>query len=291
MKKLRVALVFGILSASVPPASLASEPLDPIAAPGEIRTAQQLLLALERVDDKVDTLQADIQYDRRFRLQGDQHVRRGKLYYNANRAGDPGDGARVNPERAFAIDFETLWLVTAGRKEQDRQIWVFDGRWLIEKRPDKKQYVAREIAEPGEDFDPLSIKEGIMPIPIGQRAADVLERFDAELVEHHRGLEGELPTLVAFAGDCYQLKLTPKPGFTEESKFREVRLWYEKEALMPKMSRAVDRKGDVSFVQLLRVKRNERLPRGVMTVQPPPENAGWDVQIERRRDAAADAGR
>ena len=57
---------------------------------------------------------------------------------------------------------------------------MFDGQWLIEKRPDKKQFVAREIAAPGEDFDPLSIKEGIMPIPIGQRAADVLERFDVE---------------------------------------------------------------------------------------------------------------
>ena len=109
-----------------------------------------------------------------------------------------------------------------------------------------------------------------------------------ELVPHDQGLDGEPPTLVTFAGDCYQLRLVPKPEFADESKFTEIRLWYEKEALMPKMSRAVDQKGDVSFVQLLNVERNERLPMGVMAVAPPPEKQGWDVQIERRREAAAD---
>ena len=259
----------------------------PIGAVDEkIRTAQQLLVALERVDDRLETLQADIQYDRRFRLQGDQHVRRGKLYYFADREGESGEGKRVKPDRAFEIDFQTLWLVQAERKEQDRQTWVFDGRWLIEKRPDKKQFIAREIAAPGEEFDPLSIKEGIMPIPIGQRAADVLDRYGAQLVPHPDGLGEEPATLTAFVSDCHQLKLVPKPGHAEESKFEEIRLWYEKETLMPRMSRAVDRKGDVSFVQLLNVKRNERLPRGVMVIAPPPEDAGWDVQVERRGAAA-----
>jgi len=248
----------------------------------KIRTAQQLLVALERVDDRLETLQADIQYDRRFRLQGDQHVRRGKLYYFADREGESGEGKRVKPDRAFEIDFQSLWLVQAERKEQDRQTWVFDGRWLVEKRPDKKQFIAREIAAPGEEFDPLSIKEGIMPIPIGQRAADVLERYEAQLVPHPDGLGEEPATLTAFVSDCHQLKLMPKPGYMEESKFKEIRLWYEKETLMPRMSRAVDRKGDVSFVQLLNVERNERLPRGVMVIAPPPEGAGWDVQVERR---------
>lgn len=286
MKRMQRTGLFGVLLVGFACAAplAAAEPLDPAAAPGEIRGPQQLLIALERVDDRVDTLQADIQYDRRFRLQGDRHVRRGKLFYRAERDSPAAEGAR--PKRAFEIDFKDLWLVTAQRKEEDRQIWVFDGRWLIEKRPDKKQFIAREIAPPGEDFDPLSIKEGIMPIPIGQRAADVLERFDVELVDAHTGLDGEPKQLITFAGDCYQLRLTPKEAYVEESKFSEIRLWYEREALMPRMSRAVDQKGDVSFVQLLNVERNERLPRGVMTVVPPPENEGWDVQIEPRRGVA-----
>jgi len=256
----------------------------------EIRTAQQLLVALERIDDRVDTLMADLQYDKRFHLQGDRHVRRGKLFYRAERPEEvAGDGKRVRPRRAFEIDFQDLWLVSANRQEDDRQTWVFDGRWLIEKRPDQKQYIAREVAAEGESFDPLSIREGIMPIPIGQRAADVLERFDVELVPHPEGLEGEPSSLTTFVSDCHQLRLVPKDARAEDAKFREIRLWYEKETLMPRMSRAVDRAGDVSFVQLLNVKCNERLPRGAIAVTPPPEGEGWDVQIERRR-AQAEAG-
>ena len=277
-------LVFGVVVGGGAVAVPADAELQAVAQ--EIRTPQQLLVALERVDDLVETLSADIQYDKRFRLQGDQHVRRGKLYYRATRDVGAGDGARARPDRAFEIDFQDLWLVTAGRKEADRQTWVFDGQWLIEKRPEKKQFIAREIAGPGEEFDPLSIKEGIMPIPIGQRAADVLERFDVELVPHPEGLADEPVTLVTFASGCYQLKLVPKASFESEAKFKEIRLWYEKETLMPRMSRAVDRKGDVSFVQLLNVERNERLPRGVMVVTAPPEEAGWDVQVEYRRAAA-----
>ncbi len=268
--------VMGVVLVAGAPGSAVGEPRDAVAEPGEIQTAEQLLVALERVDDTVETLQADIQYDRRFRLQGDQHVRRGKLYYRATR----GATNDARPTRAFEIDFLDLWLVMAARKEADRQVWVFDGRWLIEKRPDKKQFVAREIAGPGEDFDPLSIKEGIMPIPIGQRAADVLERFDVEMVDPQFGIEDEPEALTSFTSGCFQLRLVPREEFAEDSKFREIRLWYEKDDLTPRMSRAVDQKGDVSFVQLLNVERNGGLPEGVMVVTPPPVDAGWDVQIE-----------
>ena len=257
----------------------AAEELDAVDEP--IRTAQQLLIAIERVDERVDTLQADIQYDRRFKLQGDQHIRRGKLWYLTDRQGRLNEDGTTT--RAFEINFNDLWLVADQRKEQDRQTWVFDGQWLIEKHPDKKQFIAREIAAPGEDFDPLSIKEGLMPIPIGQRAADVLDRFEVELVEHPEGLDGEPAAMVTFVSACYQLRLVPKERFAEDSKFKEIRLWYDISTLMPRMSRAVDRKGDVSFVQLLNVVQNERLPRGVMVVTPPPADAGWDIQIERRR--------
>jgi len=274
-----------MVTAAGAPAALAQQNQDVQEAVQEIRTAQQLLVALERIDDRVDTLQGDVQYDKRFRLQGDRHVRRGKLFYKAERS--ESDGGRVRPNRKFEIDFQTLWLVSAGRQEEDRQIWVFDGEWLIEKRPDKKQFIARQIAAPGDDFDPLSIEEGIMPIPIGQRAADVLERFEVELVPHPEGIEDEPKTLTTFVDGCHQLRLVPKASRAEDAKFREIRLWYEKESLMPRMSRAVDRGGDVSFVQLLNVKRNERLPRGTIVVTPPPEGDGWDVQIEQRR---ADAG-
>src|SRR4051794_12475411 len=51
------------------------------AAPGEFASADDLLKALERADENLTSLTADIRYDRTFELQGDRQVRTGKLYF------------------------------------------------------------------------------------------------------------------------------------------------------------------------------------------------------------------
>jgi outer membrane lipoprotein-sorting protein len=238
--------------------------------------AEALLEALETAADGIETLQAQIQYDRRFLLQGDRHVRRGTLYF-AQR--ETEDGTR---RRVFEVDFEVLFL--GERREEDRQVWTFDGRWLVEKRPDKKQFIAREVAPPGATFDPLRLGEGPIPIPLGQEAEAVLERYDAELLPTDAGLlPDEDSSLIAFASagaGSWQLRLEPR---SEDDDFEEIRLWYEKGSLLPRMAVTTNRSGDVSVVQLAKVKVNEALPEGVFRVTPPAIGSGWDTQIEEYR--------
>lgn len=243
--------------------------------------AGALLAALERAGDGIETLQAQIQYDRRFLLQGDRHIRRGMLYF-AQRAREDGAGTK----RIFEVDFEVLYLVNEGdqRKEEDRQVWTFDGRWLVEKRPDKKQFIAREVAPPGADFDPLRLGEGPIPIPIGQEAEAVLERYEAALLAPEDGLDAnEDKSLIDFAtggAGSWQLRLTPR---SEEDDFDEIRLWYERGTLLPRMAVTTSRSGDVSVVQLHMVEVNEELPQGAFRITPPGVGSGWDVQIEDYR--------
>jgi hypothetical protein len=52
----------------------------------EIRTAGDLLRALENADNGLEAISAQINYDRRFLLQGDRHVRRGTLRRALRRA-------------------------------------------------------------------------------------------------------------------------------------------------------------------------------------------------------------
>lgn len=244
---------------------------------GEFTDARALLQALEAADDGIETLQAQIQYDRRFLLQGDRHVRRGTLYF-AQRAREDGAGTK----RVFEVDFDVLYL--GDRREEDRQVWTFDGRWLVEKRPDKKQYIAREVAPPGADFDPLRLGEGPIPIPIGQEAAAVLERYHPTLLATAAGLdEKQDASLIAFAQQgegSWQLHLRP---LREEDDFEEIRLWYERGTLLPRMAVTTNRAGDVSVVQLLGVRLNEDLPEGVFRLTPPAPDSGWDVQVEDYR--------
>jgi len=246
---------------------------------GPIHTAEDLLRALERADDGLQTLQADIQYDRRFELQGDRHIRQGRLLYRVF----PPEEGQSRPRRVFEIRFHTLILPEQRRQERDEQIWVFDGRWLIEKRPAEKVFHAREIAPPGSDFDPLRIGEGPFPVPLGQRTEDILARFDAQLLEPEAPFEDN-PQSRAFVKDTWRIRLVPKQAGSEDEEFRDIQLWYKQSTLLPRLARTVNRQGDVSYVQLINVKRNEPLPEDAFDVAAPDPAEGWQVQVDRLRE-------
>lgn len=231
-------------------------------------SAAALLGALETADRDIRTLQAGVRYIRRMALQGDEQTRQGRLIFEQN----PAEGGA---NRLFAVMFDTLYV--GDRREKDRQEWVFNGEWLIERRPDRKQYVARQIAPPGERIDPLRLGEGPMPLPIGQRAADVLARYSAELVNPHSGIEDEPGGVQEFVRGTVQLRLTPTSP--SEDEFREVRLWYDEKTLLPRLAKTFTRSGDESFVMLVNIRVNERVRGDVFTIEPPAENDGWEVQI------------
>ncbi len=243
--------------------------------PDEIRTAHDLLVALERAGDSIETIQAEVVYDRLFKLQGDRHIRRGTLLFH-NVPNE--DGGR--PTRTFAILFKSL-QIGGERLEQTPQTWIFDGRWLVEIRENERQFVKREVARPGEPFDPLKIGEGPMPIPIGQQASEIERRYSAELMEPRSGLP-DTWNFPAWLDETWQIVLTPRNPDADE--FTGIRLWYEKDTLLPRMAITLNRAGDESRVYLQNVKKNQPLPRERLTVDEPPPNAGWQVQIETLPD-------
>lgn len=257
-----------------------------IRAVSEPATAEELLDALEAADKDLRTFQAEIMYDRRFLLQGDRHIRYGDLVYRRIAA---EEGAR--PRRAFAVRFRTL--IVDDEKRDDRSEWVFDGEWLVERRPVEKQYIARQVARPDDPVDPLAVGEGPIPFPIGQKTRAILERYEATLLKPTDGLEPEpdadeeekqeLASLRAAADGTYQLRLIPKSAFADQDDFKEIRLWYTKERFLPRLARTVNRAGDESIVLLINAKVNEELPAHAIQIAPPPEKEGWDVQIDPGR--------
>ncbi|MBL0921097.1 MAG: hypothetical protein IBJ10_03095 [Phycisphaerales bacterium] len=272
---MRLLILTGALSLAVP-AGFAAPEAAPAAAPNhaEVVSAAELLKTLETSGEGMTTLRADIRYDRRFLLQGDRHVRDGSLYFKVN----PGAGPSGARGRTFAIHFDELYV--GDRLENDPQTWIFDGRWLTEVRPAIKRLTRREVVREGEDFDPLRIGEGPMPIPIGQKAADILSRYDAELRPQNEGAgEDGKAYLTGLKEEAWQLLLTPRKDRPDKDEFREIRLWYSKATLLPRLARTINRAGDESFVALINLERNGALPEAAFAV-PEPGDAGWEIQVE-----------
>lgn len=254
----------------------------------QITDAPSLLAALETADRGLRTLTARVQYARTFgELQGgDRQTWRGRLAYVADLGPtaedpEPPEGQSMPPRRGFAVEFDTLLVDNQVRTERKRI--AFDGRWLAEFLPEEHQVTRQRVALPGERADPLRIGEGPFPIPIGQKKDDLLARFEATLPASEDGFGGALP---ASLKDTWQLRLVPKPGTEEAEQFREIRLWYRKADLLPRLARAVHEDGAASEILLIDLKRNEIVDASMFNTLPPGGEV-WEVsEREFRRPLA-----
>lgn len=265
-----------------PPASPAS-PAPRASAPA---SADELLDALETADANLDTLTADIQYDKVDGITGDRQTRQGKLFFRSEAPASEGERAK----RTFSVRFDSLRL--GSRIENEQQLFIFDGMWLIEVKPTYKQIIKRQVTQPGSAFDPLKIGEGPLPLPIGQKKADMQSRFDVTLLSDKEGLEGETPEetqrLHRFVAGAYQLRLLPREGTPEAEKFGEIRLWYREgdtaegqRRLLPRMARTqAPKSGNIAIVQMINVKTNSPIEPAMFSDGAGASDQGWDVVVE-----------
>ncbi|MEC9374204.1 MAG: hypothetical protein VYC34_10190 [Planctomycetota bacterium] len=257
-------------------------PNEAMAQAPDVKDAPSLLRALERSDEDLRAITANVQYARHFKLQGDRHTRQGELYFMSM----PRPGKRDH--RVFSIEFETL-IIDDVRRE-DPQRWTFDGEWLVEAREAEKMFIKRRVALPDDNFDPLKIGEGPMPIPIGQKAEDILARYEAELRDP-RELFGNQANaaLEDFVEDTVHIVLTPRERFREQEDLQEIRLWYrwdsQTQRWLPRLARTLNRAGDLSYVQLINVQvARDGDPAGSIAIPPrvfdtTPPGEGWDVEL------------
>lgn len=222
---------------------------------------------LEARGKDLRSLAADAVYIKSNELTGDE-VRTGKVDY---RAPAPPE----HPSARFVVDFQRLIVDNAARNV--RREFIFDGSWLVEKDHERRFFQKRQIVAPGETFDPLDI-DGPFPVPIGQKRAEVLARFDVTIVEDDdaeaitKSLKLDAPPL--------HLRLVPKAdGKVEgQKKFERVDLWVDRDKLVP--VKVQTREGAVTTTVTLRnVVLDGAEGDDAFDTTPPKAGAGWRVEI------------
>jgi hypothetical protein len=264
------------------PAAAPAAPPAPLPAPK--LGVDELLTKLETADKDLRTLTASIQYVKVFpdAQGGDKHTRRGTISFMNL---DPGL-ATGKPRRMFAVTFNELIIDTTRRVEP--RSFVFDGSWLVERDDVAKQFFTRRVVAPGSDADPMRIGEGPLPLPIGQRRADITGRFDVATVSPLENVpQGEqFAKLRELLADTHQLKLLPKAGTPGARDYREIRLWYRTSDLIPVFAQSTTADGSKHEVFLLNTKRNEALTTETFSTAEPKKSDGWTVDVaEFRGDA------
>lgn len=278
----------GAPSAPATPGTVApSAPTAPSATPAAATDAEALLARLETADRGLRSFTAQAQRIKTFsEIQGGgRHIWQGELWFESPAAaGDLGAPLpnALAPRRRFAVVFTKEVVDNAVRER--RQAFVFDGAWLLERDDQGKQFVRRRVVQEGETKDPLKIGEGPFPLPIGQRAADLRSRFTVELVEPLEGVADESPRFRELLTGCYQLRLTPLAGSLMERDFRQIKLWYRRDDLLPVLARTLNTDGSSDQVLLVRGQRNADIPAGTFDASEPPAADGWVGRTETPRD-------
>ena len=247
----------------------------PSAAFGQtFKDADALLDAVETADAHIERLSAGLSYHRLFALAGDEQLRIGHLtFLNEHKEGTD------KRSRKFAVVFDDLYV--GERKEPDGRTFVFDGEWLIERIPADRLMLKRQVAPPGAEFDPLRVGEGPLPLPLGQKKADILANYQVTMPEPTSGIEDreDFDSLKAHIErlNAQQIHLLPKG---EDENFEEIRLWYapSETGVLPCMAMTVNRTGDEVVVMLINVKLNAdaEVDQDAFEDEAP---EGWDVDV------------
>ncbi len=207
---------------SVPP-SAPSAPAAPAPAPASAPAARfadadALLTAVERTSDSLRDFRANITLETTDDVTGDTERRLGQLVF-VQEEGKPAT-------RRFAVVFEKF-IDGSGRMDERPVRYIYADGWLTEADFKQRTLVRRQLARAGEQYDPLKPGEGPVPLPIGQRRADVLARFDASLAT-----APDSTLLLKSARPMVGVRLKPKPGMADRD-LVEASVWYDAQSLVP----------------------------------------------------------
>ncbi len=257
---------------AAPPAEHQAESTPPFADAGE------LLDALATHDQSTDSLTGTIRFTTINALENDRQQRFGKLSIQKHDTG-----------RHYAVSFNTLLIDE--RQEKIAEQFIFDGRWLVERMPEEKQFIKRELVPAGQTLDPMELmRDAPFWVSVGQDKDRLLASYNAELLPSTQGLlkNADFPELEYLAAmdhieGAIQLMLTPKPGSGFEDDWEWVRIWINPETLSPTLYIKAEWTGDLQIVELYGVKTNAKIPSEVFDTTSPDARDGWNIQISNWR--------
>jgi hypothetical protein len=285
-----IAAFASLLAQNQPTPAKSAEPATP--APGKPMQMQlqvvpngvdpktdELLSRLEVADQGIRSLEAKILYIKKLpEFQGgDTTVHDGLLSFGRFPL---GGGAE---RRKFAVEFNRITINKKVR--EDTKFYRFDGEWAIELLPRTKEFRRWRVVAPGSKTDPLRIGQGPFPLPIGQRKADIIERFETSIAPWNdkapagQKMQGLLPGTT-------QLKLVPRPETKQAREFREIRIWYRNTDLLPIFAMTVNTDDSTSEVLLEDLAPNLVIDESKFSTRSPDAKEGWvgkedaDVKVE-----------
>jgi hypothetical protein len=228
-------------------------------------TPEELLDRLEAAATDLNSFQANISFRETDAVFGGVTIRTGQVIF-VSKTEEAG--------KRFAILFKQE--IKDGALRDYNEHFIFDGEWLVQKNFDNKDFIKRQVVPPGDEFDPLRLGEGPFPLPIGQKKADVVARFEVGSATLPDDEKDYLASKLEDDG-VWGLTLVPRAGTTEAEDFEKITVFYDRATLLPAGIDVVRTGGEREQVLLLSPVRNGGVDESVLDTTVP--ESGWRVDI------------
>lgn len=242
------------------PAPPAATPAPPAATPHA--TVGALLDAAEAVAATLADFHAKVTLETSDDVTGDTERRTGEVVLQQQK-GKPAT-------RTFAVVF-TTFVDGSGRLDQRPVRYLYADGWITEADFTQRTLLRRQLAYPGESYDPLKPGEGPVPLPVGQRRAEVERRFETALAT-----QPAAPALARMPG-IQGVVLTPRAGMADRDLVRAT-VWYDLATMAP-VGVEAERKNGRTTVVLRGATLNGGLTdeQGALLKLAAGDTAGWRV--------------
>lgn len=199
--------------AQAPTAPAAAKPATATEDPAMKARVGAFLEELERTGSTIATMSGDVSIETNDAFKATSEFRSGRLVVDGT-----GDKRRV----ALHLDQS----IVDGHVSKSVDHYIFADGWYCRLDHKNKSFTKRSVATDGKD--PLNSIGGQVPIPIGQKKADVLARFEVAEIAPPIDIP-ILGSLQNVAG----LKLVPKAGTPMADDTESLELFYDRTTLAP----------------------------------------------------------
>ncbi len=240
----------------------ASQPTTAAAQAAVSPEVDQILTRQEKASDAIKDLQADIRHELYQVIPDDRQVKLGFIRYRAA-------GKRQNAR--FMVSFDTL--IHEDLKVNQKEWFCFDGRWWREIREQTKTAIDHEVVAPDEKIDSFKLEESPLPLPFGQKKADILKNFNVTLIKPEK----------SDPADTDHLLLIPKPGGKFVKQYERLEFWIDRKLNLPIRIVAADRHANVTTDDFKNLKINTGIPEKQLWIDIP-EGYGYEkVPLEGKQ--------
>ena len=237
----------------------------PTTAPAVDPETRKILDAMEAAGKTVKTVRADLSYKAFNTSMGDEQYRTGWVAYQSKQLIKIGEKT-ITKSPMFRVHFDTVKM-GKGKTISRKVDYAYDGKNLTVSKAKNKTITRFQLPPNSNADDVMQLGKGPMPIPFGQKTADMVKYFVCTT----------LPTRITDPKDTVYLSLVPRKIHAKDLNTLNIHMWISTKTHLPVKIVTKDKAKDNITSTFSKTVINEVIKKDLFTI---PKPLGWKLIVQ-----------